>query len=95
MEVVKCPPSCLALDHFDLTNIFISIGAPDRGRIFYQWAHQWLVSHFTDSWRFRPYVAFDKSKGPVCRCAYFLDVVVKSQVATDFHAKVLGASNRF
>ena len=52
-----------------------------------------LVSHFTDSWGFRPYVAFDKSKGPVCRCAYFLDVVVESQVATDFHVQVLGASN--
>ena len=65
MEVVKCPPSCLALYHFDLTNIFISIGAPDRGRIFYQWAlapdrgrlfyqwaHQCLVSYFTDSWGF-------------------------------------------
>ena len=95
MEVVKCPPSCLALGHFDLANIFISIGAPERGRIFYQWAHQCLVSHSTDSLGFRPYVAFDISKGPVCLCAYFLDMVVKSQVATDFHSKVLGASYRF
>ena len=93
METVKCPPSCLALDHFDLTNIFISIGTLDRGRIFYQWAHQCLVSHFTDSWVFRPCVAFDESKAPVCRCAYFLDMVVESQVATDFHAQLLGASS--
>ena len=77
MEVVKCPPCCLALDHFDLINIFISIGTPDRGRIFYQWAHQCLVSQFTDGWGFRPYVAFCKSKGPVCLCAYVLDVVVE------------------
>ena len=33
-------------------NITLSIGAPNRWRIFHKWAHKCLVCHFTDSWDF-------------------------------------------
>ena len=50
--IVKCPPSCPTLDHLDFIDAVICVGAPNRGCIFHQWAHQGLVCHFTYGWGF-------------------------------------------
>ena len=88
--IVRGPPGCMSLDHFNLMGILFSVGVPHSWSILQLGTYMGLVGHFPDFWGLSFNVSFDKSERPVSICCNSGHMRVPAQIVGDIHPQVLG-----
>ena len=86
--LVRGPPDCASLEHFNLMGILLSVGVPNSWSILQLGTYKGLVGHFQDFWGLNFDGSFDKAERPVSICWNSGHKRVPAHFVGDVHPQV-------